>query len=93
MAFISVLTAESTFFFADERVLFHLEAEPKKVYYVRGAVRAFAIPGFPPYMVWGFSKKIFFARAGTLIWPPCMGKRGGSKKPRPSIGMRLKAAP
>ena len=59
MDFISVLTAESTFFFADERVLFHLEAEPKKVYYVRGSARAFSIPGFPPYMVRGFSEKSF----------------------------------
>ena len=70
------MTAESPFFFADERVMLHVEAEPKKVYYVRGAARAFPIPGFSPYIVLGGCGNISFAPAGTLIWAPSMEKGG-----------------
>ena len=70
MDFIFYRTILNHFFFADERVLFHVEAEPKKVYYVRGAARAFPIPGFSPYIVLGGFRKNFVARAGTLIWAP-----------------------
>ena len=67
MDFIFSPTILNHFFFADERVLFHVEAEPKNVYYVRGAARAFPIPGFSPYMVLGGFRKNIFAAAGTLL--------------------------
>ena len=90
MDFIFSPTILNHFFFADERVLFHVEAEPKKVYYVRGAARAFSIPGFSPYIVLGGFRKKFVARAGTLIWLHVWEKWG---VPRQTSRPRLLVAP